>query len=249
MVQLLSLVAMEPPVAFEADSIRDEKFRVVNSIRAIKEEDIDDLFIRGQYRSGVIDGKKVCGYREESEALGNSNTETFLACKLMIDNWRWKDVPFYLRSGKRLKKKTTEIAITFKEVPHSMFSSVGIDALAPNVLVLKIQPCEGTSLSFQTKRPGSKACMATLTMDYDYQKIFGTKMPESYERLLLDSMVGDQTLFSRFDCVDKSWKYFEKVLDHWSKGNESPHLYDAGSESFDLADKLLTSDARTWRSL
>ncbi len=249
MIQLLSLVAMEPPVAFEADSIRDEKSRVVNALRDFKEEQIDELFVRGQYSSGNLDGKDVCGYREENELLANSNTETFLACKLMIDNWRWKDVPFYLRSGKRLKKKTTEIAITFKEVPHSMFSSVGIDKLTPNTLVLKIQPCEGTSLSFQTKRPGSKACMATLTMDYDYQEIFGTQMPEAYERLLLDCMVGDQTLFSRFDCVDKSWQYFDKVLAHWKKSGQAPYLYNAGSESFEEADALIKADSRQWRSL
>ncbi len=158
--QMLTLAAMEPPISFEADSIRDEKVKLLKSIRPFKIDDLDNYFVRGQYIEGTVDGKKVSGYKSEESVAPDSKTETYVAAKLFIDNWRWKDVPFYLRTGKRLSGKDTEIAITFKKVPHSMFISIGLDYMPPNVLVLQIQPKEGIILDFQAKRPGSKQCMA-----------------------------------------------------------------------------------------
>ncbi len=166
-----------------------------------------------------------------------------------MDNWRWKDVPFYLRTGKRLARKNTEIAITFKQVPHSLFGSVGLDELPPNVLVFRIQPEEGMSLHFQAKRPGSKICMGTLNMSFAYKDVFHAEMPEAYERLLLDCMTGDQTLFTRFDSVDLAWRLLMPVLDAWQAGRTPLPEYPAGSESFPQADALPAADGRRWRRL
>jgi glucose-6-phosphate 1-dehydrogenase len=203
--------------------------------------------VRGQYGPGVINGKQVAGYRNEPDIDPQSKTETFVAGKLFIDNWRWKDVPFYLRAGKRLAHKDTEIAITFKQVPHSMFASVGLDDMPANVLILQVQPEEGLSLSFQAKRPGSKICMSTLNMNFNYKNVFLVDMPEAYQRLLLDCMAGDQTLFNRYDSVEMAWQLLMPVLEKWEKEDSPPHEYPAGSESFPEADKLIESDGRKWR--
>ena len=248
MLQMLALAAMEPPKSFEADSIRDEKVKALQSIRPISLENV----IRGQYGPGVIDGRQVAGYRDEEGVASASRTETFVAAKLFIDNRRWEGVPFYLRTGKRLAHKDTEIAITFKKVPHSMFASSrrGGPDMPPNVLVLQIQPEEGISLSFQAKRPGSKICMSTLNMNFDYRSIFGVGMPEAYQRLLLDCMVGDQTLFTRADDVQVTWRLLTPILQAWQEQQYSvPYEYPAGSESFPAADKLIQSDNRKWRKL
>jgi len=249
MLQMLALVAMEPPVSFEADHIRDEKVKLLRSIRPFKLDELDSLIVRGQYGPGMIDGKEVVGYRQEPAIDPESHTETFVAAKLFIDNWRWKGVPFYLRTGKRLAKKDTEIAITFKKVPHSMFISVGLDDMPPNVLALNIQPQEGISLSFQAKRPGSKVCMGTLNMSFSYQNVFGVNVPEAYQRLLLDCMIGDQTLFTRFDGVEVAWRLLSPVLQAWQNDDSAPHEYPAGSSSFPQADWLIESDGREWRKL
>jgi len=196
-----------------------------------------------------IDGKEVAGYRDEPGIESDSRTETFVAVKLFIDNWRWKDVPFYLRTGKRLAEKDTEIAITFKKVPHSMFVSSGLDDMAPNVLVLQIQPEEGISLSFQAKSPGSKICISTLNMNFSYQSVFGVHMPEAYQRLLLDCMVGDQTLFTRQDDVEVTWRLLTPILQAWERDDSMPYEYPAGVESFPAADNLIESDGRKWRKL
>jgi len=172
-----------------------------------------------------------------------------VAAKLFIDNWRWKGVPFYLRTGKRLAGKDTEIAITFKQVPHSMFASVGLNEIQPNSLVLQIQPEEGISLAFQAKRPGSKICMGTLNMNFSYQGVFGIQMPEAYQRLLLDCILGDQTLFTRYDTVEVSWKLLMPVLKTWEKEDSEPYKYSAGCHSFAQADTLIESDGRKWRKL
>ncbi|MFQ6035921.1 MAG: glucose-6-phosphate dehydrogenase, partial [Sedimentisphaerales bacterium] len=249
MLQMLALVAMEPPASFEADHIRDEKVKLLRTIRPFKPSDINNLFVRGQYGPGQINGKEVAGYRSESDVNPESKTETFVAAKLFIDNWRWKDVPFYLRTGKRLAKKDTEIAITFKKVPHSMFVSAGLSNLPPNVLVLQIQPEEGISMSFQAKRPGSKICMSTLNMNFNYKSVFLVDMPEAYQRLLLDCMAGDQTLFARYDGVEIAWKLLAPVLEAWEKEDSVPYIYSAGCESFAEADELIESDGRKWRKL
>jgi glucose-6-phosphate 1-dehydrogenase len=249
MLQMLSLVAMEPPASFEADSIRDEKVKLLRSIRPFDIDKTNEFVVRGQYGPGMVEGKKTVGYKSEQGVDPKSHTETYVAAKAFIDNLRWKDVPFYLRTGKRLSHKDTEIVITFKNVPHSMFVSVGVDDISPNTLILQIQPQEGINLSFQAKRPGSKICMGTLNMNFSYESIFGVEMPEAYERLLLDCMVGDQTLFTRQDDVEAGWRLLMPVLEAWEKDRLAPYQYAAGSESFPEADKLIESDGRKWRKL
>jgi len=249
MLQMLSLVTMEPPTSFEADRVRDEKVKLLRSIRPFDLKPWSMNFVRGQYGPGTINGKEVVGYRDEPGVSSDSKTETFVAAKLFIDNWRWKDVPFYLRTGKRLRTKDTEIAIFFKKVPHSMFVSAGLADMPPNVLVLQMQPEEGISLSFQAKRPGSKICMSTLNMNFSYKSIFSVEMPEAYQRLLLDCMLGDQTLFNRYDSVEIAWQLLTPVLDAWQDEGSAPWLYAAGSESFTQADTLIESDGRAWRKL
>jgi len=249
MLQMVTLVAMEPPISFEADHIRDEKVRLLRSIRPFDVNKSNEFWVRGQYGSGIINGKKVKAYLEEEEVSPDSKTETFVAARLLIDNWRWQGVPFYLRTGKRLAIKDTEIAITFKKVPFSLFSSIGIKELPSNVLVLKIQPEEGISLSFQAKRPGSKICISTLNMNFSYKSVFLIDLPEAYERLLLDCMLSDQTLFTRQDDIEISWRLLTPLLEI-SERQESPlYIYPAGSESFPEADALIESDGRQWRRL
>ena len=249
MLQMLSLMAMEPPASFEPDHIRDEKAKLLRSVRQTESEKVNDFFVRGQYGPGRINGKQVVAYRQEPEVDPESRTETFVAAKLFIDNWRWKDVPFYLRTGKRLAKKVTEIAVTFRKVPHSLFVSAGLGELPANILVFQIQPQEGISLSFQAKQPGSKLCMSTLNMNFKYSDVFGVVMPEAYQRLLLDCMAGDQTLFTRQDSVDVSWRLLTPILQAWDGDSSIPYLYPAGSESFPEADNLIESDGRKWRKL
>jgi glucose-6-phosphate 1-dehydrogenase len=249
MLQMLTLVAMEPPISFEADRIRDEKVRLLRSIRPFDLNRLDEFWVRGQYGPSTIGGKTVKGYLEESGVNPLSKTETFVATKLCIDNWRWQGVPFYLRTGKRLAAKNTEIAITFKKIPYSMFSSVGLDDLPANILVFRIQPEEGISLSFQAKRPGSKLCISTLNMNFSYESLFSVHLPDPYKRLLLDCMVGDQTLFTRQDDVEVSWQLITPILKAWEMEDSSPHPYAAGCESFAEADRLIEADGRQWRKL
>lgn len=249
MLQMMALVAMEPPISFHADHIRDEKVKLLRSIRPFELDSWNSCFVRGQYGPGAMNGQDVPGYRDENGVGTDSRTETYVAARLFVDNWRWKDVPFYLRTGKRLAKKRTEIAVTFRQVPHSLFGSVGLDEMPPNVLVLKIQPEEGISMRFQAKRPGSKICMGTLNMDFSYNDVFGVEMPESYQRLLLDCMVGDQTLFARLDGVEVAWQLLTPVLEAWRKDKAPPFEYPAGSESFSQADTLVTSGGHQWRKL
>lgn len=231
MLQMLALVAMEPPVSFAADSVRDEKVKLLRSIRPIPPGAVNELFLRARYGPGTIDDKNVSGYLQEEGVGPESITETFVAGKLFIDNWRWKGVPFYLRSGKRLNEKLTEIVITFKQVPHSMFDSVGLDEIPANTLRFRIQPNEGMYLGLQAKRPGSRICMSTLEMAVDYQKVFGVKMPEAYQRLLLDCMLGDQTLFTRSDSIETAWQLLMPILDVWAQGGDGLTEYAAGTSS------------------
>jgi len=249
MLQMVTLVAMEPPISFEADRIRDEKVRLLRSIRSFDTTKLDEFWVQGQYGPGSIQDKQVKGYLEEDGVRPDSTTETFVAAKLFIDNWRWQGVPFYLRTGKRLAIKDTEIAITFKKLPYSMFSSIGLKELPPNVLVLKIQPEEGILLSFQAKRPGSKICISTLNMNFSYKSVFSVDLPEAYERLLLDCMLGDQTLFTRQDDIEISWRLLTPILEAWERQKSPPYLYPAGSESFAQADALIENDGRKWRRL
>ncbi len=245
LLQMVALVAMEPPASFEADAVRDEKRKLLQSIRPINLNQIDQTILRGQY-VGHDDNP---GYLEEPGVDPQSRTETLVAAKLWVDNWRWKDVPFYLRTGKALAAKTTEIVVTFKQVPHSLFSSSGFTDIPPNVLVLQIQPQEGISLSFQAKRPGSKLCMGTLNMNFSYEQVYGVQMPEAYERLLLDCMLGDQTLFMRFDNLDIAWRLLDPVLQYWDQSDTKPLPYPYGCNSFPELDQLIQTDGRQWRHM
>jgi glucose-6-phosphate 1-dehydrogenase len=248
LLQMLSLVAMEPPVSFDADRIRDEKVKLLRSVRQLTPADVDRYFVRGQYASGSVDNEQMKGYLDEKGVPQDSATETFAAGKLFVDNWRWNGVPFYLRTGKRLRKKLTEILITFKTVPHSMFRAGGLEDLPANVLRFQIQPAEGMYLSLQAKRPGSKICMSTLEMEVDYQKVFGVKMPESYQRLLLDCMLGDQTLFTRHDSILASWEILAPVLESWSQ-QKTIEPYPAGGSGPSSQQKLWDGSGSHWSSL
>ncbi|HSV27603.1 MAG TPA: glucose-6-phosphate dehydrogenase [Sedimentisphaerales bacterium] len=239
LLQVLTLVAMEPPASFDAESIRDERGKLMKSLRPIDGDSAAEFFVRGQY----------AGYRNEKGVAKDSQTETFAAAKLFVDNWRWRGVPFYVRTGKRLARRVTEIAIEFRPVPHSMFASFGLEEMPPNVLVFKIQPEEGISLSLQAKRPGSKVCMGTLAMDMSYKEVFGGEPPEAYQRLLLDCMAGDQTLFVRRDASEAAWALLMPVLELWERGGSGLHVYPDGSESFAAADELMARDGRRWRGL
>lgn len=240
LLQMLSLVAMEPPVSFAADRIRDEKVKLLRSVRPVSKNDVCRYYIRGRYVEGEVDGEPAVGYLQEPGVPQHSTTETYVAGKLFIDNWRWKDIPFYLRTGKCLQQKLTEIAITFKTVPHSMFQIEGLGDLPANVLRFQIQPQEGMYLSLEAKRPGSKICMSTLEMAVDYQEVFGIKMPEAYQRLLLDCMLGDQTLFTRHDSIIASWELLMPVLEAWKDVNAHPlHPYSAGSNGPDIEKDIL----------
>ncbi|MGA2916133.1 MAG: glucose-6-phosphate dehydrogenase [Sedimentisphaerales bacterium] len=246
---MLSLVAMEPPASFEAEHIRDEKVKLLRSIRPFNLQPWNEDIIRGQYTAGTIDGNPVSAYRQEADVEKNSKTETYVAARLFIDNWRWRGVPFYLRTGKRLARRITEIAVTFKKVPHLLFASAGIKDLPANILILKIQPQEGISLFFEAKRPGSKLCFGTLKMDFNYTEIFGSEPPDAYQRLLLDCMLGDQTLFTRIDDVKLAWGLVDDLLKAWQREDGEPYFYPAGSETFSAADDLIQKDGKNWRKI
>jgi glucose-6-phosphate 1-dehydrogenase len=248
LMQLLTLTAMEPPAAYEADAIRAEKVKVLESIRPIPEKAIDEWAVRGQYGPGVVNGKRVPGYREEPNVDARSATPTYAALSIAIDNWRWAGVPFYLRSGKCLAKRVTEVAIEFKGVPHRFFSRASGELL-PNVLRLHIQPDEGVSLKFGVKVPGSVLQIQSVYMDFPYSKL-GAPIAGGYERLLLDVTHGDQTLFIRGDEAEHAWEVLTPVLEAWAKNppTDFPN-YAAGTFGPEAADKFLEKDQRRWRTL
>ena len=249
MMQMLALVAMEPPASFDADRVRDEKVKLLRSIRSLEPGELDRSIVRAQYGSGVVGDTQVVGYRRDDGVSPESRVETYVAAKIMLDNWRWQGVPFYLRSGKRLARRISEIAITFKEVPHLLFAEVKSEHLLSNVLVLNIQPEEGVSLTVQAKRPGPEVHMIPLTLDFHYRSLFGKALPEAYERLLVDCISGDQTLFIRRDEVAVAWGLLTPVLEAWEqdKGEGGLAVYPAGSWGPKEADHLLAIDNRTWR--
>ncbi|NGX31918.1 MAG: Glucose-6-phosphate 1-dehydrogenase 2 [Chlamydiae bacterium] len=241
MMQLLSLVAMEPPISLHASSIRDEKVKVLQSIRPISEQNMDKFVIRGQYGPGKIHGKDVIGYRQEENVDPASNIETFVALKLFIDNWRWSGVPFFLRAGKCLTEKMTEITLFFKDVPGVLFQQTPQKTEA-NALCIRIQPDEGISFSINCKRPGFVPQIEPVKMDFRYSEFFGTAPPEAYERLILDCILGDNTLFAREDEVLNSWRILTPVLDYWK--NHPPKdfpNYQAGTWGPDIAKRMLRS--------
>ncbi len=247
--QMLALVSMEPPTSFNADRVRDERVKLLRSLRPFPIDDLGKFIIRGQYTAGKIDGIDVVGYREEKGVAPDSQIETFVSAKVYIDNWRWQGVPFYIRSGKRLARKLSEIAIVFKSVPHSMFHPLPAELLANNVLVMNVQPEEGISLTIQAKQPGAKLCMTSLTMAFRYRDILGIEMPDAYERLLLDCMLGDQTLFWRSDDVESAWAFVTPVLQKWEEDpNVCPlSFYQSGSWGPHQSLELIERDGRKWR--
>jgi glucose-6-phosphate 1-dehydrogenase len=250
LLQLLCLVAMEPPTDLGADSIRDEKVKVVRSLRHFAENDIANFVVRGQYAAGAIGGKPVPAYREEKNVNPKSQTETFVALRLLIDNWRWADVPIYVRVGKRLPKSGTEISVHFKKAPSVLFNKES-QAFDQNVLVIRIQPDEGISLRMQAKMPGTSFRIEPVKMDFHYGTSFGKASPEAYERLLLNAMSGDATLFARRDEVEQAWAFIDTIERAWAVKENAPGLFahPAGSWGPDEADELLARDGRAWRRL
>ncbi len=248
MFQLLAIIAMEAPPAFEADLVRDEKVKVLRSIRPFSLDRLNEQVVIGQYARGTIRESPVIGYREEEGVSGGSTTPTFAALKVFIDNWRWNDVPFYLRSGKRLSARKTEIAIYFKRVPYSLFPATVGGPIDPDTLVLRVQPDEGMSLTYQIKSPGSKICLDPVVMDYTYPR--GAHL-DAYEWVLLDCMLGDHMLFTRQDGVEQMWSLLTPVIEQFETGSPAvdiPH-YASGSSGPTEALPLIEKDNRTWRPL
>ncbi len=247
--QLLALTAMEPPVSFDADSVRDEKAKALRALRPLTNEDVLSDAIRGQYGPGVVDGARVPGYRQEEKVSPTSRVETFVALRLMIDNWRWAGVPFYVRTGKRLAARRTEIAIRFKSVPHVLFRDIGGAGLPTNELVIRIQPDEGISLKFGAKQPGAVMRIDEVQMDFNYAGRFKATPSTGYETLLHDAIHGDATLFQRADNVEASWSALGPILDVWSALNPRDFPdYAAGSWGPVDSDQLLSRDGRAWRN-
>ena len=245
LLQILTLVAMEPPASYDADSIRNEKVKVLQSIPLLQGGSVDACAVRGQYAAGEADGEAAPGYRDEPKVPEGSRTETFAAVRLMVDNWRWAGVPFYLRTGKRLPSKASEVVIRFRPAPHPVRDLVQSDDPAPNALVLHVQPDEGISLFFEAKQPGLRGALRPVSMDFDYCKAFRRESPEAYQRLLLDAMLGDATLFARRDEVEAAWTLVTPIAQAWEAGGE-PEPYPAGSWGPRCADELLAREGRTW---
>ncbi|MGC1272360.1 MAG: glucose-6-phosphate dehydrogenase [Planctomycetaceae bacterium] len=252
--QLLCLTAMEPPAFFLAENLRDEKLKVLQALRPGDAGDIGKWAIPGQFTAAEIDGKPASGYRQEDRVPPESNRETFVAMKVLIDNWRWAGVPFFLRTGKRLPARVTEIAIQFKQPPLNLFTTVECEgdvcdlvAARPNTLIFRIQPKEAISLTFSTKRPGMNYQIHPVTMDFNYDEAFHKALPEAYERLLLDVIRGDNTLFTRNDELEAAWRFVDPVLDYWEGRNVTPEMYPAGTWGPEASEKLFASEGRHWR--
>jgi glucose-6-phosphate 1-dehydrogenase len=244
--QLLALVAMEEPVAWEADAVRDEKMKLLRAVRPLSPREVPARVVRGQYTSGWVRGERVAGYREEPGVAAQSGVETFVALELCIDNWRWAGVPFFLRAGKRLAKRATEIVVQFKPVPHLLFGAER--APLPNVLVLRIQPDEGITLRVVSKVPGPEIVMRSVGMEFRYGTSFGKEPPEAYERLLLDALLGDASLFIRRDSLLRAWELVDPIEAAWQAPDAAPGApYEAGSWGPPAADALLARSSRVWR--
>ncbi|MFY9345986.1 MAG: glucose-6-phosphate dehydrogenase [Planctomycetota bacterium] len=244
LMQVLTLVAMEPPAALTADAVRDEKVKVLKAIRTFRPEEIDDATVRAQYTHGSFGGEQCKGYRQEEGVSAESVTETYAAVRLQVDNWRWARTPFFLRSGKRLPRRVTEVAIHFYQPPHLLFE--GGRSLQPNVLLLRIQPDEGVALRFGAKVPGPSMRIRDVRMDFRYGTAFGGEAGDAYERLLLDSMLGDGTLFARADEVEEAWRVVDSIVGGWKQSKRRPDDYVVGTWGPERADALL-GPGRAWR--
>jgi glucose-6-phosphate 1-dehydrogenase len=248
LLQLLTLMAMEPPVTFSADAVRDEKVKVLRAIRPVTPAVMHDYSVRGQYGAGMIDGKPVPGYREEPNVAPDSPTATYCAIQFMIDNWRWHDVPFYLRSAKRMPRRVSEIAIQFRKPPHLMFPIPEDRIIESNTLAIRVQPEEGITLRFEVKVPGVEVKMASVDMDFSYAEAFGQLNHEAYETLLIDCMLGEATLFTRSDEVEAAWAVVDPIIDFWA--NKRPdHFpnYPAGTWGPTVADEFIAQEGARWR--
>ena len=244
MMQLLTLLCMEPPVTFSADDVRDEKVKVLHAMKPVEPGDT----VRAQYTAGMAEGKEVTGYLEEEGVPDDSRTETYAALRLFVDNWRWAGVPIYMRTGKRLSRKVTEIAVTLKPVPHLAFQAEGSIGVQPNQLVMTMQPNEGVSLSLGAKIPGTRMRIRPVNMEFLYGTAFLSQSPEAYERLIMDAMRGDATLFTRDDEVEAQWRVIDPILEAWSKDETPLRTYPAGSAGPEEANALL-ADGQRWRTI
>jgi glucose-6-phosphate 1-dehydrogenase len=249
MMQLLSIVAMEPPARFESREVRDEKVKVLRAIPPFDPELAQRDAVRARYGPGWIAGEKVPGYRQEEGVDPQSTTDTFVAMRLEVDNWRWAGTPFYLRTGKRLPRRATEVAIQFKPAPHLPFAETAVETLEPNLLLLRIQPDEGASLRFLAKVPGPQIDLRVVSMDFAYGSSFLRSSPEAYERLLLDALLGDSTLFTRWDEVERAWEILDPLIQLWETERDDFPEYPAGSWGPEEADRLMERDGREWRRL
>ncbi len=249
LLQLMSLVAMEPPATFDADALRDEKVKVIRAIGEMTVEKVHADIVRGQYGDGWVAGKPVHGYRAEPQVDPASETETYIAARLEVDDWRWSGVPFYLRTGKRLPKRATEIAIQFKAVPHHLFRGSAIEP-DPNLLAIRIQPDEGIMLRFGAKVPGLGIDVRSVNMDFTYGSAFSVDSPDAYETLILDALLGDASLFTRADEVEGAWSIVTPIIEEWANEPAPPFPnYEAGTWGPDAADELLGRDGRRWRRI
>jgi glucose-6-phosphate 1-dehydrogenase len=250
LLQLLALTAMEPPIAFEADAVREQKVQVFRSIRPMSVEEVAKRTVRGQYGPGKFDGKPVPGYRQEKGVNPHSNTETYAAVEFFIDNWRWAGVPFFIRTGKHLARPLTEVRVHFKRTPQALFARTPDEEVEPNVVTLTIQPNEGISISFGAKRPGSHMGTVPVRAEFSYSAAFGTSAPVAYETLLLDAMRGDATLFTRGDEVEAEWRIITPIENAWAELRPpSFPNYAAGSEGPEAAQSVIAGDHRHWSSL
>jgi len=248
--QLLSLTAMEPPNSFAADAVRTEKTKVLDAVSPFEGTDLQRNVVRGQYSAGTVLDRNVRAYIQEEGVNPQSQTETYVAMRLNIDNWRWAGVPFYLRTGKAMSRRTTEISIQFKNVPFALFRNTQVDTLTPNVLVLQLQPDEGVSLQFSAKRPGPEIQLGSVRMNFRYADYFRTAPATGYETLVYDCMIGDAMLFQRADSVEAGWSIVQPILDLWHGGKDVPlALYAAGSGGPDASDEMLWRSGRQWRPL
>ncbi len=248
MMQLLTLLCMEPPVSFAANDVRDEKVKVLHAIRTPQGHEIEQMSVRAQYAAGVSGGEQVAGYLEEDGVPADSHTETYAALRLQVDNWRWAGVPFYLRTGKRLARKVTEIAVTLRPVPHLAFEQEGSLGVRPNQLVMTIQPNEGVSLSLGAKIPGTRMRIRPVNMEFLYGTAFLSQSPEAYERLILDAMRGEATLFTRNDEVEAQWRICDPIVSAWAEGKVRLPQYAAGTQGPAAADELLL-EGHQWRAI
>jgi glucose-6-phosphate 1-dehydrogenase len=246
--QLLAMFAMEPPVEFRAQDLRDEKLKVLRAVHEMEPGDVAQNVVRGQYVSGWVEGEKMPSYRDEPEIAPDSDTETYVALKLDIGSWRWAGVPFYVRTGKALPTRATEVAVQFKSPPLALFQRAGAPNIEPNILAIRIQPDEGILLRFGAKVPGQGMQIRSVNMDFRYGFSFAVDSPDAYETLLLDAMVGDASLFTRDDEVERAWVILDPILKAWEAGAGGPvHFYGAGSWGPPAADELLSRDGRSWR--